>query len=165
MIIIFVIQIKLININELLSNIQYFHDKYYNKKPLLIETSSLSQWTNKSFWSNNNLLSKYGNTSFQFGTSIEIVLTDGNAIRNITLNDYLNDDNNDNINNDEYIFDRVIWSDLISSNKLFKSFPLWNNVISKGAVFMLSKLNNTGSGTAFHKHGNSFIGLMYGRKQ
>ena len=150
-----------IEIDELLNdNMQYFYTNIHDKKPLLIK-ASLSQWTNVSFWTKTNLLSKYGDSNFNFGESIDIVLSDGNAQNNVTLNDYINI----NDNNDKYIFDRGIWSDLISSNTNLKKFKLWKKDINKGGIFMVSTSNKSGTGTTFHKHGGTFIALISGRKR
>eukprot|EP01084_Bolivina_argentea_P069576 126580_1 len=146
-------------------------------KPFIINTI-LSDWTVPSFWSIENLQSKYGSHIFQMGTSEQLVISGGKTIMNDTLNNYINNKLSIH-NNDIYIFDRTIWDRILTENinsTLF-NISLWQrhnnntnytNIIQNGFLFMLainSKHSQKQTGTAFHRHDTVYSVTFTGRKR
>eukprot|EP01084_Bolivina_argentea_P116215 206527_1 len=87
-----------------------FKNKYWNKKPVLINTK-LSEWSNQTFWKISNILRLFPKYKFQAGRSSKLPRY-SKGETTMTLEEYINYINNSiNISNNEpmYIFDRDIF--------------------------------------------------------
>ncbi|KAK7102585.1 uncharacterized protein [Littorina saxatilis] len=144
-----------------------FESEYRFKKPVIVTfPHGARDWTDPRMWSLDSLNRSYGEWVMGFGNSLEIIRRGGNGPQTSTFSQFI-----DRISQEKnstsglpmyYIFDRDFYYDssLPATIRLPPYFP--SDKKQQDSIFFLGA---SGSGVVFHKHADTWNGVVFGKKR
>lgn len=143
-----------------------FEKEFRFQKPVLVTfPHGARTWTDPERWSLQALLRNYGQWTIAHGNSVDIVRRGGNGEFKHTLTELLEGLRSNNatlMNYGSYGFDRNFFKETnLSTTFKLPSYFSANDTIND-SIFILGA---SGSGVIFHKHADTWNGVIYGKKR
>ncbi|XP_060593722.1 uncharacterized protein LOC132748180 isoform X2 [Ruditapes philippinarum] len=142
-----------------------FETNYRYKKPLLVTfKNGAKDWTNPEKWTVESLKQEYGKWTVLSGNARDIVRRGGSGYIDTSFSEYVDRimTANDNTKEPSYVFDREFYNDssLPSTIKPPSYFKIKDGI--DDSIFFLG---SSGSGVSFHKHADTWNGVVFGQKR
>ncbi|CAG5132383.1 unnamed protein product [Candidula unifasciata] len=144
-----------------------FETEFRFKKPVLVTfPNGAADWTEPGLWSRSELSKAYSKWTIHSGQSLEIVRTGGNARHASSFQEFLTnlmaDKKTGTLEPMHYVFDRSFYgrSNLPKTLHLPKYFEVSSS--EDDSVFFLG---SSMTGVVFHKHSDTWNGVVYGSKR
>ncbi|CAC5382402.1 unnamed protein product [Mytilus coruscus] len=142
-----------------------FEKVYRYKKPVIVTfPNGANDWADADKWTVSNLKKEYGDFRIYSGNAREIVRRGGNGEVGSSFSDFVDKliQEEDETGEPLYVFDRNFYnsSTLPKTLKPPNIFKIQNGV--DDSIFFLGASR---SGVSFHKHADSWNGVLYGRKR
>ncbi|XP_052076487.1 uncharacterized protein LOC127714471 [Mytilus californianus] len=142
-----------------------FEKVYRYKKPVIVTfPNGANDWADADKWTVSNLKREYGDFRIYSGNAREIVRRGGNGEVGSSFSDFVDKliQEEDETGEPLYVFDRNFYnsSTLPKTLKPPNIFKIQNGV--DDSIFFLGASR---SGVSFHKHADSWNGVLYGRKR
>lgn len=160
-----VCNIERISVTDL--DTERFEKEFRFKKPVLVAfPNGAADWTDPHKWSQGDLRKTYGQWQTSSGSSVEIVRAGGNGDTRQSFIDFLDglmrQTKPESAEAKFYLFDRDFYkeSDLPSTLKLPPYFAVSDDL--DDSIFFLGA---SGSGVVFHKHADTWNGVVFGNKR
>ncbi|GFO40495.1 bifunctional arginine demethylase and lysyl-hydroxylase jmjd6 [Plakobranchus ocellatus] len=159
--------IERVSVRDLTSE-RFEQEFRFKKSVIVIFPNGAADWTNPEDWSKRGLTKSYSQWTIHSGESLEIVRKGGNAKHVSSFEEYVDNllmeerSENDTSEPKHYACDRqFFWfSKLGSSLRLPVYFQI--NTTSDESIFFLGP---SLSGVVFHKHSDTWNGVVYGYKR